>query len=283
MYAPIYSSDGNAETGYQARGSLIRSRSNSGSSIGFLAVDHAVALCGSLGPISGPLGPQYFPACDENTSTYRGCTSGSHVHGQENGGGRRMPIVGGRVISASDTGGMRRGGTSPTSTLTKARQRIQQMISLPRSEDHFESGRRRDISSATRTTDRRSDCFDHVDSVDHIIQPHFLAPSELGCNRIGELQAVAEDDAIIRLESQIDRLVAARTRVRLECSLGASLPELSVLLAGIWRLDHVLWSAGSLLLLSSAVALGKSYNLFARFFPSQDSEAMPTLARYCSH
>lgn len=62
---------------------------------------------------------------------------------------------------------------------------------------------------------------------------------------------------LVKLEDQIDRLVAARRRVKLEQSLGASLPELPSALAALWRLDDALWSVGSILLIASAVAIGQ--------------------------
>jgi hypothetical protein len=48
----------------------------------------------------------------------------------------------------------------------------------------------------------------------------------------------SELSMIAHLEDQIDRLVAARTRVKLEQSLGASLPELPSALAALWRLGE---------------------------------------------
>lgn len=50
--------------------------------------------------------------------------------------------------------------------------------------------------------------------------------------------SASELSMIHRLEEQIDRLVAARRRVKLEQSLGASLPELPSALAALWRLGE---------------------------------------------
>lgn len=73
--------------------------------------------------------------------------------------------------------------------------------------------------------------------------------------------AEADDESamsmMLELEDQIDRLVAARRRVNLERSLGASLPELPPALAALWRLDDALWSVGSILLIASAIAIGQ--------------------------
>lgn len=85
--------------------------------------------------------------------------------------------------------------------------------------------------------------------------------------------------AIRRLESQIDRLIAARTRVKLERTLGASLPDLPVAISAVWRLDSALWSTGSVLLLSAAVALGQGVTLFGsgRHRDEEAREGQPRL------
>lgn len=70
-------------------------------------------------------------------------------------------------------------------------------------------------------------------------------------------EAASERSMMVKLEDQIDRLVAARRRVKLEQSLGASLPELPAALAALWRLDDALWSVGSIMLIASAVAIGQ--------------------------
>ncbi|CAO1622932.1 unnamed protein product [Sympodiomycopsis kandeliae] len=107
-------------------------------------------------------------------------------------------------------------------------------------------------SRSQSTTGRRrrpnaSQDYFGVDAHDHAdVQPNTSAVS------IPE-----EMNVIAQLEDQVDRLVAARRRVKLEQVLGASLPELPSTLAALWRIDDALWSVGSILLMASAVAIGQ--------------------------
>lgn len=140
-------------------------------------------------------------------------------------------------------------GKSPKSTLARARLQIQRLMTSDRSAASSSKPHATPVS-ASGAVHQQQDYFGTFEDLD-------------GGEELYDEERAAEDGAINRLESQIDRLVAARTRVKLERSLGASLPDLPVVLASLWRLDAALWSVGSLLLISSAVALGQGRELFA--------------------
>ncbi|CAO1621151.1 unnamed protein product [Parajaminaea phylloscopi] len=186
---------------------------------------------------------------DGESSIYRGLQGSTRpVGGSDVAERQRATLSVHRAHQLEDSG-----RSTPKSTLAKARQRIQRMISHPRSD------------SVAQRLPEHADAGEHNDYFGDVARVHDMLPPgpRSGTSQDqSTISVMAEENAVARLESQIDRLVAARTRVRLEQSLGARLPDLSVLLAGLWRLDHVLWSIGSLLLLSSAVALGQGEHLF---------------------
>ncbi|PWZ02134.1 hypothetical protein BCV70DRAFT_198411 [Testicularia cyperi] len=54
------------------------------------------------------------------------------------------------------------------------------------------------------------------------------------------------------LEEEVERFLVAKERAEVEAVLGVPLPEIPVALCALWRLDAMLWSVGSSLLLSSS-------------------------------
>lgn len=151
----------------------------------------------------------------------------------------RSPLVGPSAARNRDK--------SPRSTLAMARQRIQTLVMGRKVGDDGSTKGKSPLQNSWSSQQEQQTSGQETSE--------YMDPEEE--------QLASELDALTRLEDQIDRLVATRTRVKLEQSLGASLPELPVALAALWRLDNALWSVGSLLLLAAGVALGQGDELFS--------------------
>ncbi|EPQ29436.1 uncharacterized protein PFL1_06942 [Pseudozyma flocculosa PF-1] len=66
--------------------------------------------------------------------------------------------------------------------------------------------------------------------------------------------STASSELDMELEDQVQQLLLAKERAEVEAVLGAPLPSISVALCSLWRIDAMLWSMGSGLLLSAIFA-----------------------------
>ncbi|KAN0064698.1 hypothetical protein ACQY0O_002328 [Thecaphora frezii] len=87
----------------------------------------------------------------------------------------------------------------------------------------------------------------------------------------------------VELEDQVQQLLLAKERAEIECVLGAPLPDIPVVLCSLWRLDAMLWSMGSGLLLSAIFAHSQGTLSFLTphgFSISKDFHLFPMLHDY---
>lgn len=82
------------------------------------------------------------------------------------------------------------------------------------------------------------------------------------------------------LEDEVDRFLFAKERAEVEAILGVPLPEIPVALCALWRIDAMLWSIGSSLLLSSSFTHaqgGLGHLSHSEFDLSEDFQLFPPL------
>lgn len=125
----------------------------------------------------------------------------------------------------------------------------------------LEQARQRMVQPPTESTaDSRQQNYGAMGSLDEAVEESSHSDAVTDDDDESESSRASESDfstATIslldqELEEEVERFLVAKERSEVEAVLGVPLPEIPVALCALWRIDAMLWSIGSSLLLSAS-------------------------------